>query len=145
MVTKCCNVSTISAAAAANHTDKKVAPDYRISTKTLGNVLFVLNTTAAAIACYYNPTAALTGALCGAAVRHMVGDNPQATSLTEDERRANRIALMCLTTCATIYTGATFIPAVETTAAQCSSFAPFLVGFEGVTNGVYPLARKAVG
>jgi len=119
--------------------------EHRISTDALGNALFCLNTLAGALACWYNPQAALLGGILGAVVRKMAGDNPSGNELSDQERRVNRVTLMALTSMAAIYTGTTFVPATATAAAECSFYAPLFLGFEGVTNGLYPLARKLAG
>jgi len=103
--------------------------------------LFAVNTLMGAVACWYNPEAALTGALAGALIRRVIGDNARS-EISDQERRHNRIALMCCTILATGFTATAAGAAAPVTG---SYLAPLFVGFEASTNGVYPLLRKLIG
>jgi len=137
-------VSIPRAALAADHKVPKNGKAY-ISTETLQAVLLILNTLAAAIACWYNPQAALAGGIFGALIRMGVGDNPRSVDMPVYELRANRVAVLNFTAMASAYTSATYLPASPGIPARCSFTAPFFIGYQGMANGFYPLARKLAG
>lgn len=139
MVTKCAT-SMSRAAIASSNAAVEYCGTHRISTKTLENTFYAVNTVMGAIACWYHPEAALTGAVAAALIRRVTGDTPRS-EITEQERRQNRIALMCCTTLATVFTGTAHMHGITTIGTY---FAPLFVGFEASTNGIYPILRDLI-
>lgn len=117
---------------------QKIHQRFSISTQTLGTALYVTNTLAACFACSQNLSATLSGGIIGSAARNIAGDNQQTADISDKERRISRIALMCLTASATLYT------IIQPT----SSITPYVqgfIGYSGMANGIFPLLRKAMG
>ncbi len=121
--------SNLATSHAALHNKQK----YRISTNALDNVLFFVNTLAALATYYFYPAATLVGAMLGTLIRLGGGDQPIDLS-TENQKRASRIALMSSTTLSALYCASTH--------SNYGPYAAAFAGYQGFTNGFYPLMRK---
>lgn len=135
MIEKC--VSASRTIVATDHAHIPNEKNHRISTNNLTLATFVVNTLSAAAACYFYPAETLIGGMAGAMARQGTGDTGLPDNLTEDDQRASRVALMSSTALSALYT-----------AKGSSNAAPFVAGYagyQGISNGVYPLLRKLIG
>ncbi len=94
----------------------------------------VIKVVAGCAALWVNSMQAINGALCGAAVRLMVGDNDPRDD--EQSLRASCTASLCFTFLSIAYALATPGP---------HSIIPLIFGFSAAADGAYCLMRTVVG
>lgn len=109
-------------------------PTYRVSTKKLDILDSVVKTGSLYYGYSSNPSATLAGAAGGLLARHIIADQPREKK-SEQHQRAQLVASMCLTICAAAYAG--YTPGTH-------EYVPFIIGFTGAADGVYPLLYRIV-
>jgi len=127
------NVSTIT----INATYAKPAeapvkqPHHRISTSNLALLDHTLKVAAGVASFWVSPVHTVNGALCGAATRLILGDDPRQNN--ERNARANHTAYICLTAMTTAFLFATPGP---------HAAVPLFLGFAGAGDGAFGILRR---